>query len=48
MHNNFSSFRPRDVNRKFKDNSLRLKVNNFKYNALKLRSKLSRGNKLLA
>ena len=48
MHNNFNSFRPRDNNLGFKDNSLRHRVNSFKYKALRLRSKDSRGNKLLA
>ena len=47
-HNNFSSFRPKDNNLRFKDNSLRHRVNSFKYKALRLRSKDSRGNKLLA
>ena len=48
MHNNFNSFRPKDNNLRFKDNSLRHRVNSFKYKALRLRSKDSRGNKLLA
>jgi hypothetical protein len=48
VHNNFSSFRSRDNNLKFKDNSLKLRVNNFKFMALKLKSKVSRDNKLLA
>ena len=48
MCSNFSSFRPRGSNLRFKDNSLRHRVNSFKYKALRLRSKDSRGNKLLA
>jgi len=47
MHNNFRSFRAKDNNPRLKCNSLRRKVNNFKYKALKLKSKNSRGNKLL-
>ena len=41
MRNNSSSFMS-------KDNSLRLRVNKFKYKALRLRLKDSRDNKLLA
>ena len=45
IHSNFS---PKDNNFKFRGNSLRLRVNNCKYKAPKLRSKGSRDNKLLA
>ena len=43
MYNNFS----RDNNLRFKHNSLRLRVNNFKYKALRLKPKFSQDNKLL-
>jgi hypothetical protein len=48
IHNNFSSFKPKDNNLRFMCNNLRLRVNNFKYKALRLRPKDSRDNKLLA
>jgi hypothetical protein len=48
IHNNFSSFKPKDSNLRFMCNNLRLRVNSFKYKALRLRPKDSRDNKLLA
>ena len=39
MHNNFSSFWPRDNNLRSNYNSLRLRVNSSKYKALRLRCK---------
>ena len=48
IHNNFSSFRPRDSNLMFKCNNLRLRINSFKYKALRLRFKGSRDKKSLA
>ena len=47
-HNNFSSFRPKDNNLRFKCNNLRLRVSSFKYKTLRLKSKDNQGNKLLA
>jgi hypothetical protein len=47
IHNRFSSLRPMGSNLKFKDNSLWLRVSNFKYKALRLRFKYSQDNKLL-
>ena len=38
-YSNFSSSKPRGSSFRFKDNSLRLKVNKFKYKALRLRLK---------
>jgi hypothetical protein len=43
----FSKSKPMCNNLKFKDNSLRLKVNSFKHRALKLRFRASRDSRLL-
>ena len=48
MHSNFSSFKPRDSNIGLKGNSLRLRVNRFKYKVLRLRLKGSQDEKSLA
>ena len=48
MHNNFCSFKPRDSIYKFKDNSLRPRINKLKCKDLKSRPKYSQDRKLLA
>ena len=47
-YSNFSSSKPRGSSFRFKDNSLRLKVNRFRHKALKPKPKDSQDRKLLA
>ena len=48
IHSSFSNFRPRGSPLRSKDNSVRLRVNKFKFKALRLRLEDSQDNKLLA